>query len=246
MTPPASNTVENGDNAKKIHNVVSHDEWVAARLELMEAEKELSKRKAALAQKRRDMPWEEIKEDYEFETTDNKVVRLSELCQGEDSTAVIQHFMYDGGESGCKACSFFMDGFNGVYPHMKPRLNFCVVALASPEDLQKIQTQKGWDFAMLSARKNSFQRDYGVHWTEEEVEKKTAVYNYNRLWAYGNTGPGISVFQKVDGKVYHTYSTYAAGLADLNAMFAVLDVTPTGRNEADKNNMWWIKHKESY
>lgn len=249
MAPADTNTNTNTDTSKmaKLHKVVSHEEWVKARQELLVAEKDMSKQKVRLTQKRQDLPWEEVKEDYEFETTDDKTVKLSELCQGEDSTAVIQHFMFDGGDNGCHLCSFFLDGFNGIYPHLKPRVNFCAVALASPEDLAKVQAKKGWDFQIVSSRNNSFQRDFGVNWTKDEVDKKTAVYNYNKSWSFGTMAPGISVFKEVDGKVYHTYSTYAAGLADLNATFAVLDITPAGRNEmGGPNNMWWIKQKESY
>ena len=247
-SPEAANSNDSANKKAKIHNVVSHEEWITARKDLLIAEKEMSKQKAALAQKRRDLPWEEVKEDYEFETMENSVVKLSELCQGEDSTVVIQHFMFSGGENGCHLCSFFLDSFSGIYPHLKPRLNFCAVALASPEDLAKVQSKKGWSFPMVSSRKNSFQRDYGVHWTKEEVDNQKAVYNYDKSWSFGTMAPGISVFHKVDGKVYHTYSTYAAGLADLNATFAVLDITPTGRNETGgpASNMWWVKHKESY
>ena len=79
----------------KIHKVVSHEEWILARKKLLEAEKELTKKKAELAQTRRDMPWEEVKEDYAFELAGTgKVVKLSELCIGEDSTVIIWHFMF--------------------------------------------------------------------------------------------------------------------------------------------------------
>ena len=96
---------------------------------------------------------------------------------------------------------------------------------------------------MLSARHNSFQRDYGVHFPDDNAER---VYNYSSAWNYGNMAPGLSVFCKRQNKVYHTYSTYAAGLADLNATFALLDVTPTGRNETEHGNMWWVQHAEDY
>ncbi|CAB9504918.1 Bacterial protein of unknown function (DUF899) [Seminavis robusta] len=251
MSPAAtvSNDVDGDGNKKaKIHKVVPHEEWVQARKELLEAEKEFSKKKAELAQKRRDMPWEEVKEDYEFEMTGGKVVKLSELCQGEDGTVIIQHFMFKGGDNGCHLCSFFLDGFNSIYPHLKPRANFCAVALASPEDLEKVGKKKGWNFQMVSARKNTFQKDYGVNWGQDDVDSGSALYNYGKQqWKFGTMAPGISVFKKADGKVYHTYSTYAAGLADLNATFALLDITPTGRSETGgSNNMWWVKQKENY
>lgn len=232
-----------------VHKVVSHEEWIQARKELLEEEKELSRRKAALAKKRRDLPWEEVKEDYVFEMAGSgEAVKLSELCGGEDSTVIILHFMFEGGDNGCRLCSFFLDSFNGLYPHLKPRANFCAVALASPEDLARVQSKKGWEFPMVSAQKNSFQGDYNVNWSQDQIENGTALYNYGKPWKFGANAPGVSVFTKTaEGNVYHTYSTYAAGLADLNATFALLDITPVGRNEGGgPQNMWWVKQKETY
>ena len=68
---------------------------------------------------------------------------------------------------------------------------------------------------------------------------------HNRAW--GTEAPGASVFKLRDGDVYHTYSTFAVGLAELSLVHSVLDLTPTGRDEGgDRHNMWWIKHKEEY
>ena len=86
----------------------------------------------------------------------------------------------------------------------------------------------------------------GVHWSKEQVEKKECVYNYNRKWEWGGNAPGISVFRLENGSVYHTYSTYAAGLSDVSVLHAMLDVTPTGRDEAGKGNLHWVTHKENY
>lgn len=142
-----------------------------------------------MAQKRRDMPWEEVKEDYEFEMAGTgEVIKLSELCTGEDSTVIIQHFMFKEGDNGCHLCSFFLDAFNGLYPHLKPRVNFCAVALASPEDLDKVGKKKGWGFPMASARTNTFQKDYGVSWEKEDAENGKAVYNYGKeVFKYGTS-----------------------------------------------------------
>jgi predicted dithiol-disulfide oxidoreductase (DUF899 family) len=184
-----ANMVDDTNKKTKIHKIVSHDEWVSARKELLEAEKELSKQKAALAQKRRDMPWEEVKEDYEFEMAGSgEGIKLSELCTGEDSTVIIQHFMYKDGDNGCPLCSFFLDSFNGLYPHLKPRVNFCAVALASPEDLDRVGKKQGWSFPLVSARKNTFQKDYDVNWETEDVENGKAVYNYGKeVFKYGTS-----------------------------------------------------------
>ena len=233
----------------KVHQVVSHDEWTAARKELLEAEKELTRKRTELAQKRRDLPWEEVSKDYEFETIKG-TIKLSELCgDDEDRSLIIWHFMFESGDNGCKLCSFFLDGINGLYEHLKARANFAVIALASPQDLERVRSKKQWDFPMLSSKKNNFNKDFGVGWSQEDIDSGTAVYNYNKEWKYGPTAPGLSVFKKSsDGTIYHTYSCYSVGLADFNATFALLDVVPEGRAEGSsgRNNMWWVEHKEDY
>ena len=184
-----------------------------------------------------------MEKDYDFESLDGPI-KLSQLC-GENDSLIVFHFMFSGGDNGCKLCSFFLDGINGIYDHLKPRARFVAVALASPQDLEKVRVKKGWKFPLVSSKGSSFNKDYGVGWTQEEVDNGQAVYNYNRLWKYGTMAPGISVFKASDGSLYHTYSSYGAGLADFNSTFAFLDVIPEGRNEKGAN-MWWVKHKEEY
>lgn len=106
------------------------------------------------------------------------------------------------------------------------------------------------DITFLSAETNTFNEDLGVSFTQEQVDQKTTVYNYNRTFAYGTQAPGMSVFfkDKDTGKVYLTYSTFAAGLGSVSLMHDLLDIVPSGRDETGegKRNMWWVKHKEDY
>jgi len=126
----------------KVHEVVSHDEWIKAREILLREEKELTRKKAALAEKRQELPWEKVEKDYDFESLDGPI-KLSQLC-GENDSLIVFHFMFSGGDNGCKLCSFFLDGINGIYDHLKPRARFVAVALASPQDLEKVRVKKGW------------------------------------------------------------------------------------------------------
>ena len=94
----------------------------------------------------------------------------------------------------------------------------------------------------VSYGKSTLGEDVQVCWDE----KQPHVYNFNREWKYGDQGPGLTVFFKRDGKLYRTYSTYAAGLGDLVAGLKLLDLVPEGRNEKAKGNFFWVKNKEEY
>mmetsp|Transcript_162 Transcript_162/g.434 ORF Transcript_162/g.434 Transcript_162/m.434 type:complete len:260 (-) Transcript_162:1943-2722(-) len=233
-------------------SIVSEAEWIQARKDLLEKENEFSHARAALAKQRQSLPWHEIKEDYELQTvvdtgnSEIKTLKFSALFENDEDTVIVWHFMFSGGQNGCHLCSFFLDGINGIYRHVKPRANFCAIAIGPVQDLEVVKVKKGWEFPLYSCAGTSFAHDYGAAFTDDQVKNGTAVYNYDQTWKYGNTAPGLSVFCKKEGKIFHTYSTYAAGLADLNSTFNLLDCIPEGRNEKDQGNMWWVKHKEMY
>jgi predicted dithiol-disulfide oxidoreductase (DUF899 family) len=148
-------------------------------------------------------------------------------------------------------CSFFLDQFFGGYPHLKPRAEFAVVAKTDSASLQAFASSKsGWDASRFFSSANcSFNEDFGVSFTPEQMQAGTTTYNYNRLWRFGPHAPGISVFRrdKATGQLLHTYSTFAAGLGELSSVMRLIDLTPEGRQEGGGNgNMWWVKHKENY
>uniref|UniRef100_A0A7S3GK72 Uncharacterized protein n=2 Tax=Palpitomonas bilix TaxID=652834 RepID=A0A7S3GK72_9EUKA len=136
-------------------------------------------------------------------------------------------------------------------PHLSQRAAFAVVAKASASKLAEVAKTKGWTHLYSSSSSSSFNEDMGVSFTPEQMaDAEGAPYNYGRRWRYGSEAPGLSVFAKDgEGNVYHTYSTFAAGLATvptLSLVHSLLDVTPEGRAESGKHPMWWVKHKEEY
>jgi predicted dithiol-disulfide oxidoreductase (DUF899 family) len=226
------------------------DEWLKARLELLEEEKKLSRLSASVAKKRRSLPRREVKEDYAFIGANGKST-LSALF-GEHSQLIVYHMMMGAGaKSGCKLCSFFIDQFMGGLPHLKPRATLAVVAKNDFANIKAWISEKkvDWDNNVFySSSCSTFSEDLQVSFTPEQIANKTCTYNFNRTWNYGSEAPGISVFYKdaETGRIYHTYSTYAAGLGNLGSVLGLLDLTPFGRDEEEKRNMWWVKHKEEY
>ena len=123
--------------------------------------------------------------------------------------------MAEGSTEPCSLCSFFIDGFQGGLPHLLPRCAFAVVAKASYATIAAGCSSKGWDnVPLFSAAGSTFGEDLGVSFTPEQQAAKDMPYNYGRQWKWGTQGPGLSVFKKdkTTGAVYHTYSTYSAGL----------------------------------
>ena len=227
--------------------IVGNDEWIAARLELLEEEKQVSKAIAALAAKRAALPWREVSEDYALVGAGG-ATSLSALF-GDQSQLIVYHLMMGPGiTEGCSLCSFFIDQFMGGLPHLRPRAAFAVIAKTEYSNLGAFASSKqGWDASVFfSSSGSSLNEDLQVSFTAEQVASGTDTYNYNRLWGYGSEAPGVSVFRKDGDKMYHTYSTFAAGLGGLSPVMNLLDLTPDGRQEKDKRNMWWVKHKEEY
>ncbi len=228
--------------------VVSHDEWVEARLALLAKEKEFTRLRDELSRQRRGLPWETVTKDYEFEGP-NGPMKLSDLFDGR-SQLIIYHFMYGPDwEAGCPSCSFLADHFNPAVVHLNHRdVSFAVVSKAPIDILEAYKKRMGWDFLWLSSYENSFNRDYNVSFTEEEIERGDAYYNYKEKGFPSTEAPGVSVFYKDrDGKIYHTYSAYERGLDMFITAYHYLDIVPKGRDEDELSyTMEWLRRHDEY
>ena len=247
------------------HNTGTREEWLAARLELLEAEKELTRRSDEVARQRRELPWVRVDKDYRFET-DGGTASLAGLFQGR-SQLLVYHFMFGPDyTAGCPSCSAIADGFNGSAVHLANHdVTLCAVSRAPLEKIQAYRRRMGWSFPWASAYGSDFNFDFGAAHTKEEWEAGTVAYNFGEAdlrppagdadsldafsqsivgtnWeTYRREGPGMSAFVLDDGTVYHTYSAYSRGLDILWGMYQWLDRAPLGRNEA---GMWWRRHDE--
>ena len=249
------------------HLTGTHEEWLKARLQLLEAEKELTRRSDELAQRRQELPWVRIDKEYRF-ATDAGSASLAGLFQGR-SQLLVYHFMLGPDyKAGCPSCSAIADGFAGSVVH--PANHDVTLTAVSRAPLAKVQAYKqrmGWSFPWASSFESDFNYDFQAGITEEQQRSGVSEYNFRSQdekaaleagkdgigaqiaagvgtdWpTFWRERPGMSAFVLEDGVVYHTYSTYARGLDGLWGMYQWLDRAPLGRNEAD--GVWWRRHDE--
>lgn len=195
-----------------------------------------------LARARQTLPMHEV-EDYVFDA-ESGPVKMSDLF-GDKDQLILVHFMFDPAwEKGCSSCSLWADGYSGIQAHITRKAGFAVVGKAPQAKLAEFAKWKGWTFPFISSNGNTFNRDMGVEFTPEEIAAKHTRFNYGRAFP-ASQAPGYSVFFKdAEGKVYHTYSTYARGMETMGAVWGFFDLLPRGRDE--KTSMDWLKHKEEY
>ena len=247
------------------HTTGTREQWLAARLELLEAEKALTRRGDELARQRQQLPWVRIDKDYRFDT-DGGTASLAGLFAGR-SQLLIYHFMFGADyTAGGPSCSAIADGFDESVVHLANHdVTLMAVSRAPLARLQAYKRRMGWTFPWASSAGSDFNHDFGVAHTRQEWESGSAEYNFRDVdlrpspensagmddfaasivgtdWAtYRREGPGVSAFALEDGVVYHTYSAYERGLDGLWGMYQWLDRAPLGRNES---GFWWRRHDE--
>src|SRR5687767_5332101 len=217
------------------HTTGTREAWLAARLELLKTEKELTRRSDELARQRQELPWVRIDKEYRFETDEGSAL-LKDLFRGR-SQLLVYHFMFGPDyKAGCPSCSAIADGFNGFVVHLANHdVTLSAVSRAPIAKLQAYKRRMGWTFPWASSFGGDFNFDFSVGFTEEQQREGAIEYNYRR------EGPGVSAFALEDGVVYHTYSAYARGVDGLWGMYQWLDRAPKGRNET---SVWWRRHDE--
>lgn len=162
------------------HKTGTRAEWLAARLELLEAEKALTRQSDEVARMRRELPWVRIDKTYRFETDDGDA-SLVDLFRGR-SQLLIYHFMFGPDyEAGCPSCSAIADGFNGFVVHLENHnVAFAAVSRAPLARLQAFKRRMGWTFPWASSNGSDFNADFRVAFTEEEQDRGGIEYNYRR------------------------------------------------------------------
>jgi predicted dithiol-disulfide oxidoreductase (DUF899 family) len=241
------------------HEVVSREEWAAARDELLAREKEHTHLGDELARRRRELPWVRVEKDYTFDTDDGERT-LAELFDGRNQL-LVYHFMFGPSyEAGCPTCSSMADTIDGALPHLHARdVTMTYVSQAPLEQLQAYKQRMGWNMPWVSSAGTDFNFDLGYSRTEEETREAFApmlqagappVIEHNATSSgtdpvgYLSQGPGFSAFVLDDGTVYQTYATTARGLEFLMGYYGILDRTPKGRDEDDETQMWIRRHDE--
>jgi predicted dithiol-disulfide oxidoreductase (DUF899 family) len=162
------------------HTTGTRKDWLAARLDLLEAEKEHVRRSDELARRRQELPWVRVEKQYKFDT-DEGSASLADLFKGR-SQLLIYHFMFGPDyTAGCPSCSAIADGFNGSVVHLA---NHDVILMAvSRAPLAKLQAYKrrlGWTFPWASSFGSDFNADFNVFFTEQQQREGGIEYNYRK------------------------------------------------------------------
>src|SRR4029453_13200341 len=229
------------------NQVVSHEEWLKARLELLAAERELTHQRDALTRRRMAMPWERVQKSYVFDAPEGRRT-LAELFDGRRQL-LVQHFMFGPGwKQGCPSCSFMADHTDGMNVHLAHRdVTFVAISRAPLAEIEPFRQRMGWQFKWVSSNDSDFNYDFHVSFTPEERAKGEVYYNYGMQPFESEELPGISVFYKDDsGKVFHTYSAYRRGVEAMMGTYNLLDLTPKGRDEEPDGGMAWVRHHDRY
>ena len=228
--------------------IVSPEKWLAARQELLREEKEFTRLRDKITERRRALPWIKIDKNYIFEST-HGCVSLADLFEGR-SQLIVQHFMLGAGwEEGCKSCSFMMDHINAAAVHLPARdVSFAAISHAPLAEILPFKQRMGWNVNWVSSHGTEFNRDYHVSFTPEEIAQGKISYNYGLREFPCEEAPGISVFARdAAGAVYHTYSTYGRGLEITMGAYHLLDMVPKGRDEDGlKFGQEWVRHHDRY
>jgi predicted dithiol-disulfide oxidoreductase (DUF899 family) len=250
------------------HTTGTREEWLAARLDLLEAEKAHTRQGDELARRRQELPWVRVEKDYRFEIEDGEA-SLADLFRG-NSQLLVYHFMFGPDYSaGCVACSAIADGFDRSHIHLANHdVTLMAISRAPIDAIAAYEQRMGWTFPWASSDDGEFNYDFNVSFTTEQRASGDGEYNYQRIApappgglggeespvatvaamsgvdpdTYMRESPGVSAFALEDGVVYHTYSAYARGLDQLWAMYQWLDRAPMGRNETD----FWFRRRDEY
>ena len=244
------------------HPTATREEWLKARLDLLQSEKELTRASDELARRRQALPWVKVEKEYRF-VTDEGEASLKDLFRGR-SQLLVYHLMFGPDYSApCPSCSMIADGFDGFWQHLAHHdVMLWAISRAPIDKLRTYRSKHGWTFPWASSFGSDFNADYFVGLSEAQQDRGYA-YNFEQkpaipreaqgapgghaamcgvdLRTYLKELPGMSAFVLDGDEVYHSYSTYARGLDGLWGAYQWLDRAPLGRNE---QGPWWKRRDE--
>ncbi len=216
--------------------IASHEEWLAARKELLAEEKALTQHRDVVNAKRRRLPMVRIDKPYVFGSPQGEQTLL-DLFDGRRQL-IVYHFMFDPAwEDGCPSCTGFVNAIGNLSYLDTRDTKFALISRAPSPKLERYKAKRGWTVPWYSSNGSDF--NYNFHVTFDE---NVAPFEHNfrtkaELQQLGETrfGPGesqgLSVFFRIDDSVFHSYSTYARGVEGISNSFSLLDTTPYGRQQ---------------
>lgn len=254
------------------HKTAVREEWLAARLELLEAEKELTRRSDALARQRQALPWVRVDKTYRFET-EAGIVSLPELFAGR-SQLLVYHFMFGPNyKAGCPTCSTIADGFSGFAIHLAHHdVMLMAVSLAPFAKIHPYKTRMGWTFPWASSFGGEFNADFNISFTEEQQRDGGIEYNYRREppasqipFTMGKeagdasppaqnalmTGTDVSTYLRerpgMSAFVLEdgiVYHTYSTFARGLDGLWGMYQWLDRAPKGRNEQGMWWRRHDE--
>lgn len=233
--------------------VVSREQWLQARRELLAREKLLTRQRDALAAARRGLPMVEVTKNYTFHSRTGPIT-LPELFNGHRQL-IVYHFMFQPEwDEGCPSCSLFAGSIGDTPVHLGARdTAFVAVSRAPITTIEPFQRRMGWTFPWVSSAGNDFNADMHV-----SIDEAAGLdeYNYDDVATLKERGDifidtgelaGLSVFLRDGDRVFHSYSTDQRGLDHLMNIYNYLDLTPLGRQEDhDPYIQAWVRHHDRY
>ena len=233
------------------HRVGTREDWLAARIVLLEREKEVTRLNQDVTRQRQALPWVPVEEDYVFDTNDGPK-RLADLFDGR-SQLLVYHFMLGPHTpDGCPGCSFAADHWSGAVSHLNAHDVTFVLASRAPLDrINEYRERMGWTIPWVSSGGTDFNRDF-VLYTEEQRRTGKGL-NFGTPHRAGvhvdeMEVMALSTFAIEDGRVFHTYTTMDRGTEPLIPTWHFLDRTPRGRflipSEAEATPGWPLRHDE--
>jgi len=233
----------------ELPRIASREEWLAARVELLRKEKELTRARDALSAERRRLPMVKIEKDYRFHTPQGER-DFAGLFEGQ-TQLVVHHFMWvDDADEGCKGCSMQVDTIGDLPVHLRAaNTTLAFVSRAPLAKLEGYRARMGWTIPLISSAGSDF--NYDFHGTVD-ASRGATTYNFRDVSKLGGAWetfagdlPGVSVFLRHGRDVYHTYSAYARGTEPESNLFGFLDFTPLGR-QGDNGPQSWVRHHDRY
>lgn len=256
----------------RTHPLGTREQWLAARLDLLQAEKELTRRSDAVARQRQSLPWVRIDKDYRFDTDDGRAT-LAELFRGR-SQLLVYHFMFGTDyTAGCPSCSSIADGFNGFFVHLENHdVAFSAISHAPLAKLQAYKRRMGWTFPWASSAGSDFNADFNV-WFSPEQQRDGIDYNYRReapmagpvagqsMQRRGEAGPvaQIAATTGTDVATYTrdrpgmsafvledgvVYHTYSTYARGLDGLWGMYQWLDRAPRGRNENGVWWRRHDE--
>jgi predicted dithiol-disulfide oxidoreductase (DUF899 family) len=228
------------------NKIVSQDEWIKARKALLEKEKDFTRLRDKMTAQIRALPWHKIEKDYYF-TGPKGQESLADLFDGKTQLAMYHFMLGPDWDQGCKSCSFWADGFQGIPIHLAHRdVSFVVVSRAPLSKIEQFKKRMGWNFKWVSSFESDFNFAFGVSFKDQDERSGQVSYNYTEGPYINDEMPGASFFYRRNKEVFHTYSTYARGIDIFNCAYNWLDLVPKGRDENPDSPMDWVRHHDRY